>query len=102
MSTLCNPDDFFIPEFKDTATIGGVVYDCIRSELTGSENYTDYGQEDGATLYLDFIITDLPSIPAIGSKITFKSIVYRVARAVADSANLTVKCGLVALSWTRL
>ena len=100
--SLCNPNDFFIPEFTETATIGAHSYNCIQSELSGEENYTNYGQEDGATLYLDFVITDLPSIPEKGSKITFRSVIYRVAKSTADSANLTVKVGLTALSGSRM
>lgn len=100
--SLCNPDDFFIPEFKETAKINNVNYDCIQSELAGEENYTNYGQEDGATIYLDFIIADLPAIPDAGAKITFRNVVYRVVKSTADSANLTVKCGCVALSGSRM
>lgn len=96
--SLCNPQDFMIPEFKETATIGAVNYNCIQSELTDETQFTNYGAEDGATLFLDFVISDLAAIPEPGVKVTFRSVVYRVVKATPDSANLTVKISLLALN----
>jgi hypothetical protein len=98
--SLCNAADFFIPEFQETAKISNVNYRCIQSELKADENYTNYGQEDGATIFLDFVLADLPILPDAGDRITFRSIVYRVVKTTIDSANLTVKIGCSDLTGT--
>jgi hypothetical protein len=99
--SLYNPDDFFIPEFSSSATINNISYRCIQSALHTKDTYTDYGQEDGATLFLDFALADLPSIPDAGVKITFRGVIYRTVKSTVDSANLMVKVGLISLSGSR-
>lgn len=98
---MINIADCFIPEFCTTCTIGTTSYRCIQSELSKEQRFTGYGLAEGASLFLDFVISDLPTVPVEGDKITFRSKTYRVVKTDTDSMNQTVKVGLASLSGTK-
>ena len=89
-----NADDIFISEFTESATISSTAYDCIQSEITENEQYTDWGMGEGWDLILMFKVADFTSLPSEGDVVTFRSKDYRAIQIQPDSANQTFKVSL--------
>jgi hypothetical protein len=87
---LINMNDLFIPEFVETATIGGAAVACISTDLSTAYNVAQMGADGAVDLALIFKFS--VAKPADGSSITFRGKEYRVQRVVEDSiqASFTV------------
>lgn len=101
--SLLNRNDLFIPEFCETAIIGGESFDVIPTESVSEDMYTNYGLEEKVDVALevwksDFIYSELPGK---GEKITFRGATWRLVKAVDGSSNETAKLFAVSLSSRR-
>jgi len=94
MADIFDVDDLFIPEFLETATIGGVAgVEVISSELDAETRISEIGADEqvDASLVVRASVT-----AAEGNFVTFRAVEYRISKIVRDSANLTKRLYLVA------
>lgn len=92
--------DFFIKEFVQKITIEGKVYDCMPSKRTKEQVYTQYGVNEGVSMFVKIDISDLPlDIDAYQNKhVLYRGKTYKIKLIEADSIFMLVKFGLVSLS----
>ena len=84
---LFDADDIFIPEFVETATIGGVAnVEVVPSEVDAETRMSELGSDIDISASL--IVRSSVAVDD-GDPVVFRGTTYAVAKAVPDSANLT-------------
>ena len=91
-------DIFAEEDLVETCYIDGFETKCICSSISNNLAYTMAGLQSEQNFTLDLQIASLHSIPKEGQKVIFRDKTYKISSTETDSANVSMKLYLIALS----
>ena len=81
-----------IADLPDTVTIAGVAYTVSASAVQTGQTLDIGGMMTEVTFQFSGLTSDLSGIVAMNKRVTYKSIVYRIARIFPDSTGASITC----------
>lgn len=91
-------DLFSEEDLVEYCYVNGIKTKCICSSISNNSAYTMAGLQSEQNFTLDLQIATLHSIPQEGQKVIFRNKTYKISSTQTDSANVSIKLYLIAMS----